>query len=104
MSAPVSSLRKLLAAISESIERIEDAYAGAGVEFPSLDAPFDPTQLSSTLLFRPDIVHEATVILGATEQLATAVRSPQTFVLETAFGVSRVPFIVREFVLIDCLW
>lgn len=49
-----------IATIAKSVGRIEDAYTGAGVESPSLDATFNPTRLFNTLLFRPDIINEAT--------------------------------------------
>jgi hypothetical protein len=85
-----STLRQFVDLISEAVDVIEDAYASAGVQFPSLDASFDPNQTSSALLFRPDIAKQAAIIVCAAEELSISVRPSQAVLLETGLGVSGV--------------
>lgn len=88
MPTTKSTLRLLATLISDAVDQIESDYSSAGLEFPSLDDPFDPTQASNNLLFSSKISQQAAIIVGAAEQLSVTVRPPQNVIFETAFGVS----------------
>ena len=56
MSTSPTTLRQLASLISNAVDEIEAMYAEQGLQFPSSDSPFDPTQASNTLLSHPKIV------------------------------------------------
>ncbi|KDQ29760.1 hypothetical protein PLEOSDRAFT_27563 [Pleurotus ostreatus PC15] len=74
-------LNALVEIISSNVKILNNAYTKDGRKFPSLDEPFEATPSA-------EAVQEATrLIVAATTQLATSVRSPLEVLLEQATGM-----------------
>ncbi|KAF9490045.1 S-adenosyl-L-methionine-dependent methyltransferase [Pleurotus eryngii] len=71
----VSPLRQLADIISASVTQIDAVFDKAGAEYPSLDAPFDPTSSESERLFMaPEVIHASALAVAACAQLGASVR------------------------------
>ncbi|SJL09154.1 uncharacterized protein ARMOST_12530 [Armillaria ostoyae] len=76
MSSP-SPLKQLSNLISASVDQIESHYKSNGnFQYPSLDAPFDPTSPSEALSMDPAVIPAAMVIVSACAQLSATVNLP----------------------------
>ncbi|KAJ8501510.1 hypothetical protein ONZ45_g12125 [Pleurotus djamor] len=72
----ISPLRQLSNLISESVGQIDAAFEKAGLEYPSLDAPFNPTTASEQLSLSPEAVQASMIIVAACAQLGATVKVP----------------------------
>lgn len=78
-------LNALVEIISSNVKLLTNAYTQDGHKFPSLDEPFEATP---SVEVNAKAVQEATrLIIAATTQLATSVRSPLEVLLEQATGM-----------------
>lgn len=87
-SAKVSPLRHLVNILSDAVTRIDEKYASANLEFPTLDKPFDEKNPACLLLSDPDVVPLSSVIVAAADQLIASARHPWQAVLDVAQSVS----------------
>lgn len=85
----MTTLRTLIDILSAAVGKIEDQYAAAGLELPSLNDPFDMSKPGDAMLFSPDVARQASVVVAAAEQLSVTVRPPQFVLLESTLSVSQ---------------
>jgi hypothetical protein len=83
-----STLRLLAETILNAVTRVEDQFEKAGLDFPSLNDPFDPTHPASGLIFKPEIAADVALVVAATEQLAVTIRHPVSTSYDAAMSVS----------------
>lgn len=86
--AKQSPLRLLAETILSAVSHIDAQFEAAGLEFPSLNEPFNPFDPTTGLLFHPEVSTNGAVIIAAAEQLLVSVRPPPLVVLENAIAVS----------------
>lgn len=78
-------LNALVEIISSNVKLLNNAYTQDGRKFPSLDEPFEAAPSDAV---NAKAVQDATrLIIAATTQLATSVRSPLEVLLEQATGM-----------------
>jgi hypothetical protein len=82
-----STLRLLLDTIVDAVMRVDDQYEKEGLDFPSLNDPFDPADPASTLLFKPEVAADIALVVAATEQLSVTMRPPSSVIMDAAFSV-----------------
>lgn len=88
MSSP-SPLKQLSNLISASVDQIELHYKSNGnLQYPSLDAPFDPTSPSEVLSMDPAVIPAAMIIVSACAQLSATVNVPAMTTYDAIGGVS----------------
>ncbi|KAK0437893.1 O-methyltransferase [Armillaria borealis] len=76
MSSP-SPFKQLSNLISASVDQIESHYkSNSNLQYPSLDAPFDPTSPSEALSMDPAVIPATMVIVSACAQLSATVNLP----------------------------
>ena len=75
--SPRSNLHTLIDILPDAAGCIEDQYASAGLELPSLDE-FDPSKPANFILFDPILAQQASVVVAATEQLSVVFMVPQS--------------------------
>ena len=75
-----SPLTSLVAILSSSVRALEATYAGQGLSYPSLDAPYTPGPLDQD----PDADKAARLIVAAAAQIIATVRAPAETVQEYA--------------------
>jgi hypothetical protein len=85
---PKSTLRLLAETILDAVSRVEDHFDNAGLDFPSLDDPFNPTHPTTALLFRSEVAADIDIVVGATEQLSVTISPPMRVILEAAVSVN----------------
>jgi hypothetical protein len=83
-----STLRLLAETILNAVTRVEDQFEKAGLDFPSLEDPFDPSHPTSDLIFKPEVAADVALVVAATEQLAVSIRHPISTSLDAAMSVS----------------
>ncbi len=83
----VSPLRQLADIISASVTQIDAVFDKAGVEYPSLDAPFDPTSPSEQLFMAPEVIQASVLAVAACAQLGAAVKIPALTLYDIVGGV-----------------
>jgi hypothetical protein len=90
MSIPskISPLRHLVNVLSDAVDRIDEKYASANLEFPTLDVPFDRKEAAYQMLSDPDVVPLSSVIVAAADQLIVSARHPSQAVLDMVQFVS----------------
>ena len=86
-STKISPFRHLVNILSDAVTRIDEKYASANLEFPTLDKPFQEEDPGCKLLSDPDIVPLASVIVAAADQLIVSVRPPAQAILDMAQSV-----------------
>lgn len=84
----VSPLRQLVDIISASVAQIDAIFDKAGLEYPSLDAPFDPASLSEQLSMAPEVMQASVLAVAACAQLGAAVKIPALTLYDIVGGVS----------------
>lgn len=84
----ISPLRRLVNILSDAVTRIDEKYASANLEFPSLDKSFDEKDPACLLLSGPDVVPHSSVIVAAAAQLIASARHPAQAILDIAQAVS----------------
>lgn len=89
--AAKSQLRVLADLISDSVSRIDDIYASARLEFPSLNETFHASKPAEILMLSPDVMYKIKVAVAASEQLSVILRSPAAVAFELGMGVSTHP-------------
>ncbi|KAF9016933.1 O-methyltransferase [Hymenopellis radicata] len=82
MAKPKSALRLLADIISESVDQIEAHLDEAGVEFPSTDAPFDPSSPAERTLLDDKLYLPKKLVVAAAAQLLATVRHPVETVID----------------------
>ena len=87
-SAKTSPLRRLVNILSDAVTQIDEKYASAGLEFPTLDKPFNEKDPACILLSDPDVVPLSSVIVAAADQLIVSARHPMQAILDIAQFVS----------------
>lgn len=87
-SVKTSPLRHLVNILSEAVARIDEKYASANLEFPTLDKPFDEKESACQMLSDPDVVPLSSVIVAAADQLIVSARHPSQAILDMAQFVS----------------
>ena len=85
--AKISPLRHLVNILSEAVARIDEKYASANLEFPTLDKSFNRGDPAWQLLSDRDIVPISSVIVAAADQLIVSARPPVVAVLDMAQSV-----------------
>ena len=100
-STKISPLRHLVNILSDAVTRIDEKYASADLEFPTLDKPFHGEDPAWQLLSDRDIGPLASIIVAAADQLIVSTRPPALAVLDMAQLVrtracSSLPFVDRE--------
>ena len=83
-STKISPLRHLVNILSDAVTRIDEKYASANLEFPTLDKPFQEKEPACQLLSDPDVVPLVSVIVAAADQLIVSARPPVQAVLDMA--------------------
>ncbi|KAF9646504.1 O-methyltransferase [Thelephora ganbajun] len=83
-STKVSPLRHLVNILSDTVARIDEKYASANLEFPTLDKPFDGKDPACLLLSDSDVVPLASLIVAAADQLIVSARPPVQAVFDMA--------------------
>ena len=86
----ISPLRHLVNILSDAVTQIDEKYASANLEFPSLSKPFNQKDPAWLLLSDPDIAPLSSVIVAAADQLIVSARHPLQAVLDMAQSVSTV--------------
>ena len=86
----ISPLRHLINILSDAVTQVDEKYASANLQFPSLNKPFDQKDPACMLLSDPDIVPLSAVIVAAADQLIVSARHPIQAVLDMARSVSTV--------------
>ena len=84
----ISPLRRLVNILSDAVTRIDEKYASANLEFPSLGKSFDEKDPTCLLLSDPDVVPHSSVIVAAADQLIASARHPAQAILDIAQAVS----------------
>ena len=87
-STKISPLRHLVDVLSDAVTRIDEKYASAGLEFPTLDKPFNAKNPACLLLSDPDVVPLSSVVVAAADQLIASARQPMHAVFDIAQSVS----------------
>lgn len=64
------------------------------LDFPSLDAPYDPSSLSETLTQHPDVVAAINRIVAACGQVTSTVQTPFLTICDAVMGVSLLAFYI----------
>lgn len=90
MSTPtkISPLRHLVNILSDAVARIDEKYASANLEFPTLDKPFDEKESACKMLSDPDVVPLSSVVVSAADQLIATARHPAQAILDISQFVS----------------
>ena len=73
-STKTSPLRHLINILSDAVARIDEKFASANLEFPTLNIPFDEKDPACRLLSDPDVVPLSSVIVAAADQLIVSAR------------------------------
>ena len=95
-SAKISPLRHLVNILSDAVARIDEKYASADLEFPTLDKTFQEEDPAWRLLSDRDLVPLASIVVAAADQLIVSARPPALAVLDMAQSVctySSLPFL-----------
>lgn len=87
-SVKISPLRHLVNILSDAVARIDEKYASADLEFPTIDKPFDEKDPACLLLSRHDVAPLSSVVVAAADQLIASARHPMQAVLDIAQSVS----------------
>jgi hypothetical protein len=82
-----SSLRILVDLISDAVTKIDEEYAAANVEFPSLKDVFDHRDRENVLLSKQSVNEQISIAVAAAEQLVATVRTPVATVWDMALMV-----------------
>ena len=95
MSTPtkVSPLRHLVNILSDAVTQIDEKYASANLEFPTLDKPFDEKDPACLLLSDPDMVPLSSVVVAAADQLIASARHPMHVLIDFSQFVSLLPLL-----------
>lgn len=88
ISTKISPLRHLVNIISDAVTLIDEKYALANLEFPTLDKSLDEQDPARMLLSDPEVVPLSSVIVAAADQLITSARDPVQAVLDISQWVS----------------
>lgn len=91
-STKISPLRHLVNILSDAVTQIDEKYASANLEFPTLDKPFNEKDPACLLLSDPDVVPLSSVVVAAADQLIASARHPMQTVLDIAQSVSTLTF------------
>jgi len=83
----ISPLRHLVGILSDAVTRIDDRYASANLEFPTLDKLFNEKDPACLLLSNHDVAPLALVVVAAADQLIASVRHPGESTLDMAQSV-----------------
>ncbi|KAJ8502698.1 hypothetical protein ONZ45_g11512 [Pleurotus djamor] len=86
MSSQVSVLRQLSDLISKSVSQIDGTFEKAGLAYPSLDAPFNPTSPAEALVMSPDLLLANQLIVAACAQLSATIGSPASALFDLTSG------------------
>lgn len=89
MSAPtnVSPLRNLVNILSDAVTKIDQKYASANLEFPTLGRPFSKEDPAWSLLSSTDVTPLALVIVAAADQLIASARPPVQTIIDLSQAV-----------------
>src|ERR1700753_283865 len=87
-SMKISPLRHLANIISDAVARIDEKYASANLEFPTLDKSFNEKDPACLLLSDPDVLPLSSVIVAAADQWIASARHPRQAVLDIAESLS----------------
>jgi hypothetical protein len=71
-----SSLRVLADIISDAVDRIDNEYAAAHLDFPSLNELFDPKDPANVFLADAQVIKNTSLVVAAAEQLVATIRPP----------------------------
>ncbi|KAF9494776.1 hypothetical protein BDN71DRAFT_1507447 [Pleurotus eryngii] len=88
MDKRVSPLRQLADIISASVAQIDAAFDESGIDYPSLDAPFNPTSPSEQLSMSPEVIQASMLAVAACAQLGATVKVPALTLYDVVGGVS----------------
>ena len=88
----ISPLRHLVNILSDAVARIDEKYASANLDFPTLDKPPNEKDTARLLLSDPDVVPLSSIIVAAANQLIVSARPPIQAVIDMAQSVSSSPF------------
>jgi len=94
VSTKISPLRHLVNILSDAVTRIDERYASANLEFPTLDKLFDEKDPACLLLSNHDVTPLASVVVAAADQLIASVRPPGECILDMAQSVRTLHFIL----------
>ena len=89
MSAPtnISPLRNLVNILSEAVEKVDQEYASANLQFPALDRLYRKDDPAWSLLSNPDVIPFTSVIVAVADQLIASARSPVQTILDMSHAV-----------------
>lgn len=80
-------MRQLADIISASVDQIDAAFKKSGQEYPSLDAPFNPTSPSEATSLSPEILGCSSLIVAACAHLSATVNIPAMTLYDVTGGV-----------------
>lgn len=83
-----SSLRLLADIISDAVDKIDASFNQANLEYPDLNAPFNPASPSEGASVAPDVIQAAMLVVAACGQLSATVKIPALTLYDTVGGVS----------------
>jgi len=95
-SAKLSPLRHLVNILSDAVTRIDEKYASANLEFPTLDRPFNEEDPAWQLLSDHNLAPLASIVVAAADQLVVSVRPPAVAVVDMAQSV-RISLVLATF-------
>lgn len=87
MAANKSPLRVLSDIISDAVTKVDEQYAAANLEFPSLEETFDPKDPANTLLSNLNVTQNISLVVAAAEQLVASIRHPNWTTWDAALMV-----------------
>ena len=86
-SSSPSVLRQLADLISASVDAIDARYAKEGLEYPSLDNPFNPISPAEALAKNPELVKHILTAVSACGQLSATINSPISALMDIGLAV-----------------
>lgn len=78
-----AALRQLLRVLNDAVDTLEEELKPQGLDFPPLDAPYDPASPVEAALSSEAAMKATELIVAAASQLCAAVRPPGITILET---------------------
>jgi hypothetical protein len=85
--AKVSPLRQLADIVSSSVDKIDAHFDALGLDYPSLDIPWDPTSPSELASMSPEVVQASMLVVSACAQLSATVHNPSLTLFDAGAGV-----------------
>ncbi|KAF7358294.1 hypothetical protein MVEN_00878700 [Mycena venus] len=80
----IATLRRLAAILTDALDSVDSVYQKAGLNFPSLDEPFDPKNEAEALRQDKAVAAAVNNIMAATAQISATVCDPMRLAVNTS--------------------